>query len=94
MSEFMEKAARALSDRLRDGIEVRVQINVEDRGSLHIDGSGVRIGEGDADCVISASSETFLLILNGGLDPMNAMMSGDLSVQGDLSAAASLARLL
>ena len=94
MSDFLDKAARLLADRLKEGIEDRIQIDIEDWGSLYIDDSGVRIGGGDADCVISAKSDVFRLILNGGLDPLNAMMSGDLSVKGNLSAAAGLARKL
>ncbi|MDE0111134.1 MAG: SCP2 sterol-binding domain-containing protein [Albidovulum sp.] len=94
MSEFLDKAAGLLSDRLTNGIEYRVQIEIEDRGSIFVDGTGVRVGSGDADCVISARSDIYKLIINGGLDPLNAMMSGDLSVRGDLSAAASLARKL
>ena len=94
MSEYLEKAAKLLSDRLQNGFENRIQIDIENRGSIYIDRSGVRIGSGDADCVISANSDIFELIFNGGLDPLNAMMSGELSLRGDLSAAASLARRL
>ena len=94
MSEFLDKAASLLSTRLTNGIDDRIQIDIQDRGSLFIDGSGVRVGSGDADCVISANPDIFKLILNGGLDPLNAMMSGDLSVRGNLSAAANLARNL
>lgn len=66
--------------------------------NIHVDGTGeqncVALAERDADCTIRISPEDFLDILGGKLNPMNAMMSGKIQLDGDLSVAMQLQNLL
>lgn len=48
----------------------------------------------DADCTLTVSLETLENIVSGALDPMNAYFSGELSIQGDMGVAMSLANVL
>jgi putative sterol carrier protein len=88
-------AVAALNERLGGGgIEGAVRIVIEDEGSLLVDGQGARPGDGDADCTLTASADTFRDMLDGALDPTGAFMGGRLAVEGDMGAAMRLASLL
>ena len=50
-------------------------------------------GDGDADCVISASADTFRKIANREQNPTAAYMSGKLKVKGDMGQAMKLQKL-
>ena len=50
-------------------------------------------GGGDADAVISASSETFEKIVAGEQNPTSAYMTGKLKIKGDMGAARKLQKL-
>jgi putative sterol carrier protein len=67
---------------------------IEDEGSLIVDGAGARAGDGDADCTLTASADTFRDMLDGALDPTSAFMGGRLAIDGDMGAAMRLAGLL
>ena len=64
---------------------------------LFIDGSGdnnmVSSTDQEADCTLSLSAEDFQKLLNGSLDPMGAVMSGKLRIDGDMSVATKLQNL-
>lgn len=47
-----------------------------------------------ADCTIIAGISDLRALIKGELDPMNAMMSGKLKIQGNMSAALALAQEL
>jgi len=63
-----------------------------------IDGSGdtndVSNDNGDADCVIIASKETFMKLKDGDLNPMMAVMSGKVKIKGDMGLAMKLQSLI
>jgi putative sterol carrier protein len=95
MSEAVAAAVAALNERLDGGgIEGSVKIVIEDEGSLVVDGAGARAGDGDADCTLTASADTFREMLDGALDPTSAFMGGRLAIDGDMGAAMRLAGLL
>jgi putative sterol carrier protein len=95
MSEAVAAAVAALNERLDGGgIEGSVKIVIEDEGLLVVDGAGARAGDGDADCTLTASADTFRELLDGDLDPTGAFMSGRLTVDGDMGLAMRLASLL
>jgi len=54
----------------------------------------IREGGGEADCTLSLSTEDFLLIASGELNPQAAYLNGQVSVQGDLSAVLALSVVL
>ncbi len=48
----------------------------------------------DADCVISLSSDDFLQMRNGDIDPTTAFMMGKLKIEGNMSLAMKLQGLM
>jgi putative sterol carrier protein len=95
MSEAVAAAVAALNERLGGGgIEGTVRIVIEDEGSLIVDEAGVRAGDGEADCTLTASADTVGDMLRGALDPTSAFMGGRLIIDGDMGLAMRLASLL
>ncbi len=98
--EFFEQlGARTAggSERLR-GLRASYRFDVEGAGSWHvaIDDGAVSIEESDAaaDCVIQASEQTFLRIVNGEQNPMGAFLTGKIKVSGDVGLAMRLRDLV
>jgi len=64
---------------------------------LFIDGTGdtnlVDFENKDADCSVQVSEDDFLKMMQGELNPMNAVMSGKLNIQGDMNVAMKLQSL-
>ncbi len=64
---------------------------------LYIDGTGdsnqVSEGNEDADCTIQVSQEDFIRLVKGELNPMGAVMSGKIKIDGDMSVAMKLQTL-
>lgn len=95
MSEIVDGAVKALNARLSgEGLEAPVKLVIEDEGAIVIGENGAAAGDGEADCTMTASAETFESLLAGELDPTTAFMSGKLSVEGDMSLAMKLASLI
>lgn len=95
MSEMVEAAVTALNARLDGrGIDGSIKFVIEDEGSVLIDEDGARAGDADADCVMTADSDTFRGILDGELNPTAAFMTGRLKVDGDMGLAMKLGSLL
>jgi putative sterol carrier protein len=71
---------------------------VIDETAIMIDGSGdtnnVTIDDGDADCTITASSETIKRLRTGDLNPMMAVMTGKIKIKGDMGLAMKLQSLI
>ena len=70
MSDILNGAVAALNKRLAGGgLDGSVRFDIEDEGAVRIDENGARIDDGEADCVLGASRETFESLLAGDLDP-------------------------
>lgn len=92
MSEIVNGAVKALNEKLDAAdLDGTVKFVIEDEGTVLIDADGARAGDGEADCTMTASAETFQGILDGELDPTGAFMSGKLAVDGDMGLAMKLA---
>jgi putative sterol carrier protein len=95
MSDIVSAAVKSLNERLGgEGIEGSVKLVIEDEGVVRIDAAGASADDGDADCTMTASADTFRSILDGDLDPTAAFMSGRLAVDGDMGLAMKLGSLL
>jgi putative sterol carrier protein len=95
MSEIVDAAVKALNDRVDAGeLDGSVKFVIEDEGSVRIDGNGASADDGEADCTLTASAETFQSLLDGDLDPTGAFMSGRLTVDGDMGLAMRLGSML
>ncbi|MDD9718212.1 SCP2 sterol-binding domain-containing protein [Dinoroseobacter sp. PD6] len=94
MSEVIEKAVEALQQRLPDGFDGTVKFVIEDEGAVMVDENGVRAGDEDAECTLTASSDTFQGIMSGDVNPTAAFMTGKLKLDGDMGMAMKLGSAL
>jgi putative sterol carrier protein len=95
--EFFETLETRVDASKAAGMTASYKFDIEGSGSwfVDVDDGKVTVTEdgGDADCTISASSETFLKIANREQNPTAAYMSGKLKVKGDMGQAMKLQRL-
>ena len=95
--EFFETLESRVDASKAAGMTASYKFDIEGSGSwlVHVDDGKVTVTEdgGDADCTISASSETFLKIANREQNPTAAYMSGKLKVKGDMGQAMKLQKL-
>ena len=95
MSEKLDTAAAALREKLGSGgFEGSVKFDIEDEGQIRIADGEVFTDDGDADCTIAASMDTFQELFDGELDPTAAFMTGKIKIDGDMGVAMKLGQLL
>jgi putative sterol carrier protein len=94
MSDVIEAAVKALSDKMSGGFDAVAKFEIAGEGAVIIDADGVRAGDGEADVTLSADSDTFQAIMSGDLNATSAFMTGKLSVDGDMGLAMKLGSLL
>ena len=96
MSDVIQAAVTALSEKIGDGFDGSVKFEISGIGAIIVDDAGVRAGgEGDdTECTLSADADTFQGILNGDVNPTTAFMTGKLSVDGDMGQAMKLGSFL
>ncbi len=91
IEKFNESASRVAP------IGATIKFLLDDQ-SVFIDGTGdanVVSGDNkDADCTISMSMEDLMKLQKGELNPMMAVMSGKIKIQGDMGLAMKLQSLL
>lgn len=95
----LSQAADALQAKMTDSFGSVVRFEFEGGGALTVDGNAeppavAKGAEGDADCTITASEDTFREMMDGDLDPTSAYMSGKLKIDGDMGAAMKVASAL
>ena len=95
MSDLEQQAAAALKSKITGSpIDGTVKFAFEEGGAVRIVGGEVETGDGEADCTISASAETFQDMIAGELDPTAAYMTGKIQIEGDMGVAMKLSSLL
>ena len=95
MSDTLQTAAAALQEKLGGaGFDGSVKFEIEDEGAIRVADGAVTTDDGDADCTISASLETFQDMFAGELDPTAAFMTGKIKIDGDMGVAMKLGQLL
>jgi|TARA_B000000475_G_C15715154_1_gene332143 putative sterol carrier protein len=71
---------------------------IVDKSIVHIDGTGgsnvISEEDKDADCTISTSLEVLLKLKNGEINPMMAVMGGQIKISGDMGLAMKVQSLL
>jgi putative sterol carrier protein len=71
---------------------------IVDKSIVHIDGTGgsnvISEEDKDADCTISTSLEVLLKLKNGDINPMMAVMGGQIKISGDMGLAMKVQSLL
>ncbi len=95
--EFFETLETRIDPAKAAGLTASYRFEIDGSGAwtVDVDDGKVSVSENgaDADCTISASSDTFMKIANGEQNPTAAYMSGKLKVKGDLGQAMKLQKL-
>jgi len=94
MSEIIEAAVVALSEKVQGFDDGVAKFVVTGEGAIMVDANGVRAGDEAADVTLTADAETFKAILDGDLNPTAAFMSGKLTVDGSMGLAMQLGAAL
>lgn len=92
---MVDEAAERLNLKAKGGsLGGTARFVLEGEGTILMDDSGARAGDGEADVTLSADPDTFRAILEGDLDATAAFMQGRLKVDGDMGLAMRLASVL
>lgn len=83
MSKVIEAAVAQLSQKVT-AFDGTAKFIIEDEGSILMDETGVRAGDGEADVTMTATADVFRAILDGEMNPTMAYMSGKLAVDGSI----------
>lgn len=94
MSQVIDAAVQQLNARLGGSYDGTAKFVITGEGTVFIDQSGAREGDGEADVTLTASRETFEGIMTGASNPTMAYMSGKLKIDGSLPAAMKLGAAL
>ena len=95
MSDALNAAVQALQAKIDGaGFDGSVKFEMEGEGVIRIADGAVSTDDGDAECTISASAETFQELFEGELDPTAAFMTGKIKIDGDMGQAMKLSQLL
>ncbi len=94
MSDVISAAVSALSEKLGGGFDGVAKFVIENEGAIMLDDAGVREGDDEASVTLSADAETFQAIMNGEMNPTTAVMTGKLSIDGDMGLAMQLGNVL
>jgi putative sterol carrier protein len=90
MSDVVTAAAGILGQKVGGSFAGTAKIVIEGEGTIMLDSSGARVGDGEADVILTASAETFKGILDGSENATAAFMMGKLKVDGDMGLAIQL----
>jgi len=91
----IDGAVAALKEKLGDdGFEASIKFEITGEGAVLVDEDGVRAGDDEADCTLTADADTFQAMMDGSLNPTAAFMTGKLAVDGDMGIAMKLGALL
>lgn len=95
MSEFIDTMVNAINKKLGDdGFDGSIKLDVKEEGSVVIDDSGARASGDEAACTLVADKDTFNGLFDGSVNAMQAVMGGKLAVEGDMSVAMKLGKIL
>lgn len=96
MSDIIDAAVAALSEKISDGFDGTAKFAIEGEGAIIIDSDGVRAGDDsdETEVTLTADADTFQEILSGELNATSAFMGGRLKLDGDMGTAMRLGSLL
>ena len=94
MSAVVSEFVTFLSPRAEAGLRGSARLDIEGEGSVLLDETGARAGDGAADIVLRASEKVFRAILSGDQNPVTAYMTGKLKVEGNAMRALKVSEIL
>ncbi len=90
----VEEFVEFLKHRAKGAISGTAKLVITGEGSVMLDETGAREGDGEADVTLLASQDVFRNILDGSQNPMMAYMSGKLKVDGSTTRALKVSAIL
>lgn len=94
MSNIIQSYVDLLGPKARDTIRGSAKLLIGDEGGVMLDETGARAGNEPADVTLSASDAVFRAILAGEQNPVMAVMSGKLKVDGNAKRALKVSEIL
>ena len=95
--EFFDSLESRVDKTKAQGMTASYKFDIDGAGTWLVDVDDGKVsvseGDGDADCTISTSAETFRKIASREQNPTAAYMSGKLKVKGDMGQAMKLQKL-
>jgi putative sterol carrier protein len=91
VKEIVDKMRPRVESGAFDG---SVKFDTRGDGVIVIDGSSISTTDAPADCTISLSLDDLEALIAGDLNPTMAFMTGKIKVEGDMTIAMGLAKLL
>ncbi|MDQ2983242.1 MAG: SCP2 sterol-binding domain-containing protein [Actinomycetota bacterium] len=95
--KFFESLPSRVDQAKAAGLTASYLFEIDGSGKWKVDVDDGKVtvteGEGNADCTISATEETFMKIVSGEQNPTSAYMMGKIKVRGDMGSAMKLQKL-
>ena len=94
MSAIMDEFLAVLQPRVEGVLQGSAKMVITGVGSVMMDETGARAGEGEADVTLAASEQVFRAIMDGAQNPVMAVMSGKLKVEGSATRALKIGQII
>lgn len=94
MSAVIEEFLTTLQPKVTGILRGTAKLIITDVGSVMLDEQGARAGDGEADVTLKASQTVFRNIMDGTQNPVMAVMSGKLKVEGSSTRALKVGQIL
>jgi putative sterol carrier protein len=94
MNAILEEFTATLHDKAKGAIKGTAKLIIGDHGTVMLSEEGAVAGDAPADVTLKASPETFRAILGGTQNPITAVMSGKLKVDGNQMRALKVSEIL
>jgi putative sterol carrier protein len=94
MQTVLEEFVTTLHPKALGQIKGTAKLVITDQGSVMLTPEGASAGDGDADVTLKASEAVFRAILDGSQNPITAVMSGKLKVDGNQMRALKVSEIL
>lgn len=94
MPSVIEEFVATLSPKAKGAIKGTAKLVIKDHGSVVLTEDGAQMDDGPADVTLKASEATFRAILDGSQNPIMAVMSGKLKVDGNQMRALKVSEIL
>lgn len=93
-TSILDDFVRELDGRAKGRIRGTARVEIVGEGSVMLDETGARAGEGEADVALIAKAEVFRGILDGTQNPIMAVMGRKLKVEGNPQRALKVSDIL
>lgn len=94
MPTVLEEFVSTLDAKAKGAIKGTAKLVIRDHGSVLLTEHGATPSDADADVTLTATEVTFRAILNGSQNPVMAVMSGKLKVDGNEMRALKVSKIL